>query len=284
MIKIFPTTRSGLRLGEDLFFSMIFWLLGILLSWWCPTFVRPGQQRCVFIFTAEIPSNFWEVKTIFPRLFHTQVFGSYRMWNATLGYIIFMNLPIMGYFSTNQYYCYSTTTNPRMVQISGTGANPVGLAAHLFKRSQSFRKQSKPRNPRLFVNDQGNVWTYESIASLKLRKCFVFESRLNGNLFTPQNIGLPRILQMVSGCFGWRCGWIFTGPFGADRLNPCFETSSLWWLGEKESEALPVKFSKVFVSIFDSEDMETLMSFFRWWQLIDEHLHPYLVKIDSRFD
>ena len=128
----------------------------------------------------------------------------------------------MGYFSTNQYYCYSTTTNPRMVQISGTGANPVGLAAHLFKRSQSFRKQSKPRNPRLFVNDQGNVWMYECIASLKLRKCSVFESRLNGDLFTPQNIGLPRILQMVSGCFGWRCGWIFTGPFGADRLNRCF--------------------------------------------------------------
>ena len=73
------------------------------------------------------------------------------------------------------------------------------------------------------------------------------------------------------------------GEFSQALLAPIGWTgvllSSLWWLGEKESEALPVKFSKVFVSIFDSEDMETLMSFFRWWQLIDEHLHPYLIKI-----
>ena len=79
----------------------------------------------------------------FYRLFHTQVFGSYRLRNATLGYIIY-ELAYYGIFSTNQYYCYSTATNPRMVQISGTGANPVGLAAHLLNEVKVFGNNRSP--------------------------------------------------------------------------------------------------------------------------------------------
>ena len=144
--------------------------------------------------------------------------------------------PLWEIYSTNQYYCYSITTNPRMVQISGTGANPVGLAAHLFKRSQSFRKQSKPRNPRLFVSDQGNVWTYESIASLKTQEMFCFwittkwlsvytpKHRIASN--SPNGFGLP-LWRLGAHRLGWR-GVLkrhFSGDWGKRRAKHCLWSS-----------------------------------------------------------